>query len=185
MKKILSLTTTIVLLLGLTACNDVESSEYNQTVADATRSMLTDYYQGMRTADFDLTFSNFPQFYRDTIADELEYYGGTEDEYISENNASWYEENYGEDATISIEVTNTELMKSSVTKKYNKLLASLYQVNGTTIDTVYTVDVDKTISGSTATDTIQEEWTILEIDSQYYLYDTYFEDIANANTSQQ
>jgi hypothetical protein len=170
-------------MFTLTACKEEESDAFNQEVADSTVSMLNEYYEGMRTADFDLTFKNYPEFYVNNVKLELEYYGGTEDEYLSTDNETWYTENYGEDATISLEVVSTTLMTKAVTKKYNKLVTNLYQEDAT-IQNVYTVVLNKTVSGELATDTTQVDWTILQIDDQYWLYDTYFEDIVeNLSTS--
>lgn len=169
----------MVLMVTLTACKEEQSDAFNQEVADSTISMLNEYYEGMRNADFDLTFKNYPEFYVNNVKLELEYYGGTEDEYLSTDNATWYTENYGEDATISLEVVSTTLMTKAVTKKYNKLVVNLYQEKAT-IQNVYTVILNKTISGELATDTTQVDWTILQIDDQYWLYDTYFEDMADS-----
>ncbi len=187
MKKFISMISALILISSFTACNDntigqSESVEFNQEVADATVSMLDEYYQGMRDADFDLTFKNYPKFYVDNVELELEYYGGTKDEYISENNASYYTNNYGEDATISVDVKSTTLMTKAVTKKYNKLVTNLYKGNQT-IQSVYTVVVDKLVSGSLKEDSSQETWTILEIDNSYYLYDDYFEKMADTLAS--
>lgn len=183
MKKFISVISAMALMFCFTACDSLigqsESDEFNQVVADSTISMLNDYYEGMRTADFDLAFKNYPEFYVNNIELELEYYGGTEDEYISEDNATYYTENYGEDATISAEVISTTLMTKAVTKKYNKLVTSLYNEEAE-IQCVYTVVVDKIVSGSIKTDTTQETWTILEIDDRYWLYDDYFEQLAEA-----
>lgn len=184
MKKFISIVSAMILITSFTACNSdtigqSESDEFNQEVADVTVSMLGEYYDGMRNADFDLAFKNYPKFYVDNIELELEYYGGTKDEYISENNITYYTENYGEDATISVDVKSTTLMTKSVTKKYNKLVTNLY-MGDDTIQCVYNVVVDKIVSGSIKTDTTQETWTILEIDDNYYLYDDYFENIADA-----
>jgi len=183
MKKITSLLAMVFCMVSLTSCNDVKSDEFNQTVADETVSMLTDYYQGMRTADFDLTFSHYAEFYQRTIDEELDYYGGSKDEYISADNATWYTNNYGEDVTISLDVKSTSQMTNSVVKKYNDLVVSLYY-DDADITNVYNVSVDKTISGSLKTDTSTEQWTILEIDDKLWLYDTYFEDmVATQSTS--
>jgi hypothetical protein len=184
MKKFISLVSVIAVAFTLTACDGLtigksESDEFNQEVADSTVEMLEEYYEGMRTADFDLTFKNYVPFYVDNVELELEYYGGTEDEYISEDNATYYDETYGEDATISVEVVSTTLMTKSVTKKYNKLITNLYQSEGE-IDSVYTVVVNKVVSGELLTDSSQATWTILEMDGRYWLYDDYFEQMADA-----
>jgi hypothetical protein len=179
MKKFMTMLLAMVLMVTLTACKEEQSDAFNQEVADSTISMLNEYYEGMRNADFDLTFKNYPEFYVNNVKLELEYYGGTEDEYLSTDNATWYTENYGEDATISLEVVSTTLMTKAVTKKYNKLVVNLYQEKAT-IQNVYTVILNKTISGELATDTTQVDWTILQIDDQYWLYDTYFEDMADS-----
>ena len=181
MKRILSIISIIVITIFSTSCSgtigESESEEFNQEVADNTISMLDEYYLGMREGNFDLTFKNYPDFYVNNIEMELEYYGGTKDEYISKNNSTYYTNNYGEDASISAEVTATTLMTKSVTKKYNKLVKSLYKGDAT-IQSVYTVYVDKTVSGTLKTETEPEIWTVLEIDNNYYLYDDYFEKMA-------
>lgn len=187
MKKFISMISALILISSFTACNgntigESESVEFNQEVADATVSMLDEYYQGMRDADFDLTFKNYPEFYVDNVELELEYYGGTKDEYISTDNASYYNDNYGEDATISVDVKSTTLMTKAVTKKYNKLVTKLYK-GDETIQSVYTVVVDKVVSGSLKEDSLQETWTIFEIDNSYYLYDDYFERLADTLSS--
>jgi hypothetical protein len=183
MRKFITVLSALALVASLTACTDEKSDEYNQEVADSTASMLEEYYQGMRTADFDMTFKNYPEFYVNNIQLELEYYEGTEDEYLSADNATWYDETYGEDATISVDVVSTTLMTDAVTKKYNDLVTNFYMETAT-VQNVYTVVVDKTVSGSISTDTVQATWTVLEIDDCYWLYDTYFEDLADslANT---
>lgn len=183
MRKFITVLSALALVASLTACTDEKSDEYNQEVADSTASMLEEYYQGMRTADFDMTFKNYPEFYVNNIQLELEYYEGTEDEYLSADNATWYDETYGEDATISVDVVSTTLMTDAVTKKYNDLVTNFYMETAT-VQNVYTVVVDKTVSGSISTDTVQATWTVLEIDDRYWLYDTYFEDLADslANT---
>jgi hypothetical protein len=187
MKKFISIVSVIAMAFSLTACDGFgigqsESDEFNQEVADSTVEMLEEYYEGMRTADFDLTFKNYVPFYVDNVELELEYYGGTEDEYISADNATYYDETYGEDATISVEVVSTTLMTKSVTKKYNKLIPNLYQSEGE-VDSVYTVVVNKVVSGELLTDSSQATWTILEMDGRYWLYDDYFERMADALAS--
>ncbi len=184
MKKFLATVLALFTLSIPTGCSGTlgqsESEDYNQEVADATESMLADYYEGLREADFDMTFKNYAQFYVDNVEMELEYYGGTTDEYISADNATYYNDNFGEDATITPEVTATTLMTKAVTKKYNKLLKTLYMDDTTTIQNVYTVYVNKIVSGSLKTETEEQMWTILEIDDQYYLYDDYFENMVDA-----
>lgn len=180
----------MILMTNFTACSGTigqsESDEFNQEVADITISMLGEYYEGMRNANFDVAFKNYAPFYVENIELELEYYGGTKDEYIKSDNSTYYDENYGEDAVISVDVKSTTLMTKSVTKKYNKLVTNLYK-GDETIDSVYTVVVDKIVSGSLKTDSTQETWTIFEIDDSYYLYDDYFERISDAlqNTATQ
>lgn len=173
----------VVLISTSTGCTGTigqsESEDFNQEVADCTVSMLNDYYQGMREGDFDLTFKNYATFYVNNVELELEYYGGSESEYISEDNATYYTENYGEDTTIVPEVTATTLMTKAVTKKYNKLVTDLYQEDAT-IQNVYTVYVNKVITGEIKSETVEEVWTVLEIDDNYYLYDDYFEQMAEA-----
>lgn len=189
MKKFLSMILVMVLLTISTGCSGTigqsDSEEFNQEVADATESMLDEYYQGMRESDFDLAFKNYATFYVNNVEMELEYYGGTKNEYISSNNKTYYTENYGEDTTITAEVTATTLMTKAVTKKYNKLVTELYQ-DDEVIQNVYTVYVDKIISGEIKSETVQEVWTILQIDDGYYLYDDYFElmseALSNANS---
>lgn len=179
MKKFLTIISVMALMISFTGCSDEKSTEFNQEVADATISMLGEYYEGMRNADFDLAFKNYAPFYVENIELELEYYGGSKNEYIKSDNSTYYDENYGEDAVISVDVKSTTLMTKSVTKKYNKLVTNLYQ-SDETIDSVYTVVVDKIVSGSLKTDSTQETWTVFEIDDSYYLYDDYFERIADA-----
>lgn len=190
MKKCIAILSAMILMTNFTACSGTigqsESDEFNQEVADITISMLGEYYEGMRNANFDVAFKNYAPFYVENIELELEYYGGTKDEYIKSDNSTYYDENYGEDAVISVDVKSTTLMTKSVTKKYNKLVTNLYK-GDETIDSVYTVVVDKIVSGSLKTDSTQETWTIFEIDDSYYLYDDYFERISDAlqNTATQ
>ena len=73
-------------------------------------------------------------------------------------------------------------MTKAVTKKYNKLVTNLYKGNQT-IQSVYTVVVDKLVSGSLKEDSSQETWTILGIDNSYYIYDDYFEKMADTLAS--
>lgn len=190
MKKCIAILSAMILMTNFTACSGTigqsESDEFNQEVADITISMLGEYYEGMRNANFDVAFKNYAPFYVENIELELEYYGGTKDEYIKSDNSTYYDENYGEDAVISVDVKSTTLMTKSVTKKYNKLVTNLYK-GDETIDSVYTVVVDKIVSGSLKTDSTQETWTVFEIDDSYYLYDDYFERISDAlqNTATQ
>lgn len=190
MKKCIAILSAMILMTNFTACSGTigqsESDEFNQEVADITISMLGEYYEGMRNANFDVAFKNYAPFYVENIELELEYYGGTKDEYIKSDNSTYYDENYGEDAVISVDVKSTTLMTKSVTKKYNKLVTNLYK-GDETIDSVYTVVVDKIVSGSLKTDSTQETWTIFEIGDSYYLYDDYFERISDAlqNTATQ
>lgn len=183
MRKFIAILSAMILMVNFTACNgsigQSESDEFNQEVADSTISMLNEYYEGMRNADFDLAFKNYAPFYIENIELELEYYGGSKDEYISENNSMYYIENYGEDATITAEVVSTTLMTKSVTKKYNKLVTDFY-MSDEIIDSVYTVIVNKLVTGQLKSDSQQETWTVLEIDNSYYLYDDYFEQLADA-----
>lgn len=179
MKKFLTIISMMALMISFTGCSDEKSTEFNQEVADATISMLGEYYEGMRNADFDLAFKNYAPFYVENIELELEYYGGSKNEYIKSDNSTYYDENYGEDAVISVDVKSTTLMTKAVTKKYNKLVTNLYK-GDETIDSVYTVVVDKIVSGSLKTDSTQETWTVFEIDDSYYLYDDYFERISDA-----
>lgn len=175
-----------IMMVLFTSCKgtigESESVEFNQEVASNTISMLDEYYQGMSEGDFDLAFKNYPDFYVKNIELELQYYGGSKDEYISKKNKNWYISNYGEDFTITPEVTDTTLMTKSVTKKYNKLIKELYcQDESETIESVYTVYVNKMVSGSLKSETSNEIWTILKMGGKYYLYDDYFEQMAYNN----
>jgi hypothetical protein len=156
-------------------------SELAQQIEDICLEFVDNYYNGTIEKDFNKCFGNFPDFYLEMLEKEVEICGESHDEYM-QGIYSDYAETYGDDFEITSRVADdgngtkgilklsdesTEDMKEIFKETYDK------DVN---LEEVYTVYVTTVTKGSADEYSDEEEWYILKIDGEYYLYERYYEE---------
>lgn len=173
-------------LLLLTACN--EKVDYSSAVTitkdgvegnvediyPRIKSLLEQYYAGMRDGNFDLAMSTYPDFYIDLEKKWIDENIKTSYDEAMKANSDWYADNYGENYKVQVNINEIlQLTEDSLTKM-QEILKKNYNLTEA-LDDCYHFTATEITTGSGTGEPADLEWYVLCYDGKTYLYDTLYE----------
>ena len=148
-------------------------------ITEISSGLLDKYYQGMAEADFDKCFESFPDFYKKAVEDENKDYNETNEEYMKNIKQSFIDD-YGDDFYIFSNVTSVLQLNDDSLKIIQQGINSTFETEKEIeIEDAYYLYFKESIRGSINKGTKALEFSVIRIDGEYYLYDSYYEDCEN------
>lgn len=184
MKKLSLCIMAVAMCFMCSACtSEIEKREAalpESEIMETVLPMIQTHYDGIIEEDYDKCFGVYASFYQSAVADEWAYYNyRSNDEYI-EGSADTLKEKFGDDVTITLDVVDTERLALKRISKYKKLIKDIFELGTPHITDGVEVIVSVTYSGFICEETEQTAWTAFLINDEWYLYDSYYEDVSNA-----
>lgn len=168
MKRIILIVLCLFIFIGGVSC---ESSKMPITDDDAVR-LLDQYYESLRTDDFDMYCSCFPQFYIDKMYEEIEEY---DNDFWSQIQESFLL-TYGENFEIDYEFVKMERISDEGIEDAKRAMASAFRIGKPNLTAAYLITYNESVSGNSQNDEYEDlTIVIVKIDDVIYLYDTIYE----------
>ncbi|MGN0606213.1 MAG: hypothetical protein ACI4JM_06800 [Oscillospiraceae bacterium] len=182
MKRFAAFVLAAIMMLSFTACQS-EMEKRNEVLPEEefiriASDMIQEHYDGILEKDYDKCFGSYAPFYLAAVEDEMEYYNyESKDEYIKESDTA-IKEKFGDDVEISFTVSDVERLSLKRISNYKKLIKDIFELGTPHITDGIQIIANVTYSGSLDELSEQTAWTVFVINDKYYLYDSYYEDIA-------
>ena len=154
-------------------------------ILETVMPMIEEHYDGILEDDYEKCFGHYAPFYRAAVEDELKYYNyNSKDEYIS-GSREMITNKFGDDVEISIEVIDAERLALKRISDYKKLIKNIFQLGTPHITDGIQIVTNVTYSGFICEESEQTAWTAFLINDEWYLYDSYYEEVSAAFESEQ
>lgn len=147
----------------------------NTELFEITKNLVDTYFKGVTQDDYDMCFSVFPDFYREALELENKYYNQTGKEYIKEINQS-LKSTYGDDYYGYIEPTGALQLYDGALKNVESIVKETFGIS-VKIEDAYEVYFNESIRGNLDATSQESMYIVLKIDGEYFLYDSYYENI--------
>ena len=144
-------------------------SDVNEACAD----LIETYYDGLKTKDYDKSFSVFPDFYQKAMDAYLKALDETKEQFMDEN-IEWYNQNIGSDYKIELKINKVLQLVDSSLLEYQNTINSTFRTS-IKLDDGYAVETSEVSSGSNSSVTNDLTWYVFEINGEYFLYESFFE----------
>lgn len=177
------------LCIMCTSCkSEIEKREEQlpeSEILETVMPMIEEHYDGILEENYDKCFGNYAPFYRAAVEDELKYYNyKSKEEYISGSRETLTSK-FGDDVEISIEIIDSERLALKRISDYKKLIKDIFALGTPHITDGIQIVTNVTYSGFICEESEQTAWTAFLINDEWYLYDSYYEDVSAAFESEQ
>lgn len=182
MKRFIILLSAFMTLISFSGCQ-TEMEKRNEALPqeqflDIATEMIQEHYDGILETDYEKCFGSYAPFYQAAVEDELEYYNySSKDEYIKGSDTA-IKEKFGDDVTITFEVSDIERLSLKRISNYKKLIKDIFELGTPHITDGIQIIANVKYSGSLDEATESTAWTVFVINDKFYLYDEYYENMA-------